>query len=84
MDRDKFNEIFDGDSFVTWEGDNALRGLKIIEKYLPGKGVEGAGHDIIYSVDADELIEAGITEEDAKSLRDINWMINDGYMACFV
>lgn len=83
MDRERFDEIFSEDS-DKWEGDNAIQGLKIIEKYMPGSGIEGAEHDIIYSVEVDALIEAGITVEDAKKLRDINWMIDDGGMACFV
>ena len=84
MDRCEFEKILSGDS-GSWEGDNALEGLKIIEKYIPGKGVEGAEHDIIYSVDIDELLESGITKEDAKELRRLNWMIEDSeYMACFI
>lgn len=84
MNRCEFKQIFSGDS-GTWEGDNALQGLKIIEKYLPGEGIRGADHDIIHSVDVDELIEAGITKEDVLELCRLNWMIEgDSYLACFV
>lgn len=84
MNKEEFIKLFEGDS-GKWEGDNALQGLKIIEKYVPDKGIEGANHDIIYSVDVDELINGGITREDAKKLRCLNWMIEDDeYMACFV
>jgi hypothetical protein len=62
----------------------ALAGLKIIAKYLPAAGVEGADHDVIYSVDVNEIVKAGITEEDAIQLRQLNWMIDDGYLAKFV
>ena len=62
-----------------------MQGLLIIQKYTPNKGIEGADHDIIYSVDIDELIAAEITEEDAIKLRSLNWMVSDNsYMACFV
>jgi hypothetical protein len=66
--------------------DNAFLGLQIIRKYLPTKGIEGADHDIIWSVDVDELCAAGITEEDVETLRDLNWMIDTehGCLACYV
>jgi len=84
MKAEEFIELFKGDS-GQWKGDNALQGLKIIEKYVPGKGVEGANRDIIYSVDVDELIAGGITREDAEELRRLNWMVEGGEcMACFV
>ena len=66
--------------------DNALAGLNLISKYLPTKGVEGAGHEVIYSADVSELVEAGITEEDAIQLRTWNWMIDPNWdsLSCFV
>jgi len=67
-----------------YKGCNALLGLKIIEKYMPNKGIEGAEHDVIYSVELDEIIEAGITDEDLKELALLNWHEEDGGLACFV
>ena len=88
MKEERFIEILEGDSKFPkgLKGDdNAFLGLLIIRKYLPKSGIEGAGHDVIWSVDIDEIIEAGITEEDARKLRDLNWMIEEGtYLACFV
>jgi hypothetical protein len=85
MNRERFEEIMDGDSRLgDYDDNNAFLGLQIIRKYMPKKGVEGAQHDIIYSVDADELIEAGLTEEDATELRNLNWMISEDSLACFV
>jgi hypothetical protein len=68
------------------DADNALCGLNLIAKYLPKRGIEGAEHDVIYACDADELAEAGITEEDAVQLRTWNWMYDEdaGCLACFV
>lgn len=65
---------------------NALAGLKIISKYLPQKGIEGAGKDIIYSVDVDILLEAGLTKEDAELLFKMNWFIDEetDSFACYV
>ena len=84
---ERFLEIMNDESTQTNfpEGDNALMGLNIIAKYLPNKGIEGADHDVIYSVDIDEIVNAGITEEDTKKLKEINWGIEDGsYLSCFV
>jgi len=85
MTREQFDDIMNSDISTQFpEGDNAIAGLQIIIKYLPKSGIEGADHDIIYSCDVEELVEAGITEEDTRQLREWNWMIQDGYLACFV
>jgi hypothetical protein len=87
MTRERFEEIMDGDSKLgDYDDDNAFLGLQIIRKYIPKKGIEGAEHNIIYSIDVDRLLEAGIAEEDAIELRNLNWMIDeDGdCLACFV
>lgn len=65
---------------------NAFIGLQIIRKYLPKKGVEGASHDTIYSVSISQIVDAGITEEDAIRLRELNWMLDENQhgLACFV
>jgi len=66
-------------------GDNALKGLNLIAKYLPLSGITGAEHDVIYAADVGALLEAGITEEDCLVLRRLNWMVEDEeYFACFV
>ena len=90
MNREQFEKIMNdddngGSKLGTIKDDNAFLGLQIIRKYLPQSGIEGADHDIIWSVDVDKLINAGITEKDAIELRALNWMIEGyGYMACFV
>lgn len=81
--KERFIEIFEGDS-DEWKGDNAYQGLQILSKYT-NRLIVGAEHDMIYSENVSELIEANITEEDALELRRLNWMVNDGYyLACFV
>lgn len=52
-------------------------------KYLPNADVEGAGHDIIWSCDAEQLFEAGIIREDAEKLNTLNWMIDEDCLACY-
>lgn len=83
MTEERFLEIMEGDS-GSWEGDNAYQGLQIIAKYTDSV-IEGASHDEIYSADIDVLIEKGITEEDVRELRRLNWMVEENsYLACFV
>lgn len=88
ISKHRFEEIMNdeviGGCKLMEKGCNALKGLLIIQKYIPDAGVSGADHDIIYSVSCDELIKEGITEDDVVELRKLNWMIHDDYMACFV
>jgi len=86
--RAQLEGIFSDDN-SDWDGDNAWQGLQILAKYVnPMKTdlIAGADHDVIYSVNVDEVLNAGLTEEDAKALRKLNWMIDeDGEcFACFV
>lgn len=65
--------------------DNALEGLQILNKYTEDSVLEGANHDVIYSIDIDKTIEGGITEEEVIKLRKLNWMLEDDfYFVCFV
>jgi len=88
LDRELFETIMEDDDLADLgrcEGCNALAGLNLIARYMPKAGIEGADHDIIYSVDVDELLGSGLTEQDARKLRELNWMIyDDNYLACFV
>ena len=88
MNAEEFKKIMDDDTVSPNfpKEDNALIGLNIIAKYLPYSGVQAAEHDIIYACDVEELVNAGLTEEDARRLRDINWMIDDDSdcLACYV
>ncbi len=88
MNREEFETIFKSED-TDWTGDNAFKGLQIIAKYINVEHndiLEGAGHDIIYSADVDDLIENGITKEDTIALKKLNWMIDsDGdCLACSV
>lgn len=89
MQLSDFIEIFENDDIESelsiFKGCNAIEGLNIIKKYMPTKGIEGASHDVIYSVNVDDLVSAGVSLSDALMLKKLNWMIEDGqYMACFV
>jgi hypothetical protein len=81
----EFKEIMKGESNISDIDDcNVFLGLQIIRKYIPKAGVEGAEHDIIYSAVIYDLIEAGITREDAEELCRLNWFIDEDTMACYV
>lgn len=90
MDYKRLTEIFSEENDNgerDWEGDNALRGLKILEKYAPGKDViTGADHDIIFSISGEKALEKGLTEEEALTLRKLNWSFSEDYgnFSCFV
>ena len=81
--REEFELIFK-EIESNWEGDNAFQGLQILSKYTDNL-IQGADHDIIYSLDIDELIELGVTKEDVTKLVKLNWHISNGeYLSCFV
>lgn len=88
MNREELEEIFE-DTESKWDGDNAFQGLLIISKYfdINSKDILCAGeHDIIYSVEIDELLEAGLTVVDATALAALNWSLDEEVdcFACFV
>lgn len=72
------------DDLANIAGCNVMHGLRVIEKYLPTYGITGASKDTVYSVDVNQLIDAGITKGDVWELRRANWMVEEEYLACFV
>lgn len=87
MTVENLKKILDDEDSVSWDGDNALEGLTILSKYFPGKTVlQAADHDIIYSVDAQEALDAGLSLCDAQKLAHLNWMVDSdsGCLACYV
>ena len=80
--QEEIKQIFN-DVDSKWEGDNAFQGLQILSKYTDNL-IQGAGHDVIWSVDVDEIIELGITKEDLTKLFLLNWIIDEDCLACFV
>lgn len=88
MTREQLEDILKNKK-AKWNGDNAIQGLLIINKYFDSTKktiLEGAEHDIIYSVRIEDIIEAGLTEEDANKLAELNWMTDEDNdcLACFV
>jgi hypothetical protein len=55
-------------------GCTVTAGLVIMSKYIKdAQLIEGAEHDVIYGPTFSDLAQAGITEEDAKTLRLLGW-----------
>ncbi len=87
--KERFIEIFHDDNIevdISNIADNAMEGLLIMKRWLPlDTLICGANHDIIYGPGVTELLDSGITEEDALQLRKMNWHLeDDDYLACFV
>lgn len=84
---EKIEEIFNGEpdgSFLKLKDSNDFLGIQLIRKYIPTAGVCSADHDIIFCVSTSDLAEAGITKEDTTKLFNLNWIIENGYLACYV
>ena len=80
MERERLEQIIENTESEYTQGiDNAYMGLAILAKYSPSV-LQAAEHDIIYSVDIDEIIDT-ITEEDAIQLAKYGWFI-DGDCDC--
>jgi len=91
MTKEQFLEILETetehekDYKPTKPCDEALRGLNVMAKYIKGNVIMGADHDVIYSVEVQVLVDAGITEEDVVTIRNSMWWSEDGdYLQHFV
>jgi hypothetical protein len=85
MDYERFEELMEEDiPYKDSISDGVIQGILLMRKYVHGTHIEGADHDVIYSIDIDPLIDAGITEEDVRTLNKMGWHVEDGYMRHFV
>lgn len=88
LTKEEFTSIIFDD--ISWEIPSktpccVIAGLKIIEKYIPNKRlVGGTDHDMIYSVSVDDIINAGITQEDVVKLRNLGWNKENDYLCKYV
>lgn len=76
---EEFVEILKADSVEDhdFKGCDVFKGLTIVAKYIDPKKHSlfgSAEHDQIWSVSLRDLVDAGITKEDAVALRNLNWM----------
>jgi hypothetical protein len=82
MTEEEFYKEFDNEG-TKWEGDNCYKGLLIIAKYTDNL-IHGASHDKVWSESIEVLIQNGITIEDTRELRLLNWSVEDDALFCFV
>ena len=80
MKSEDFYKLFSDEDYCNMDsnGDATFRGLVIISNYIDTSKnrIIQSGHDVVYSSDISELIEAGISEEDANKLKEDNWFID--------
>lgn len=83
MTEERFIEIFEPEDYTPCKvstRDKAYKGLQIIAKYMdPDKHyiIVACEHDMLYSVQMEELIESGITEEDVMLLENLGWQFEN-------
>ena len=85
MTQEKFTELMNidlGDS-EEFENSRIFKGLEIIRKYIPDADIEAAEHDIIYCCGIEDIVNAGITENDVKTLNAYGWHISEDALAHF-
>lgn len=85
MTKEEIIEIFNNINIDhSYENDSTFVGLSIIAKYS-NYVIQGANHDVIWSEDIDNLIDADITKEDIIELANLGFHIEDGeYLAKYV
>ncbi len=80
MTEDRFEEIMEEPTDFSKESINPIiTGMRIINKYLPDDDIWGADYNEIHATQYPRLVAAGITEEDAKALRQQGWYFGSAY-----
>jgi len=78
MKRETFDKLIKEDIPRERYSSKKVDGILIMRKYIPGVDIGSAEHDEIWASCAiDELIEAGITEEDVTKLAEYGWRPDD-------
>ena len=83
MTAEEIREIMEQDLPRCEDSNKALLGLQILAKYTDD-AVAGAEHDVIYSEDIEVFAKAGITPEECKRLRELDWHLSDDQFARYV
>ena len=77
MTEDELKKIMDEDfDYESTKQNKILMGLNIMVKYLPATGIICAEHDQVWSASIEDLLNAGLTEDDAVKLRNLGWRID--------
>ena len=88
LKREELEKIFE-ETKSNYVGDNVFQGLLIIGNYINNfkkDVVVAVAHDILYSVEIDELLDFGLTKKDAFILAELGWMLDDDgdCFSCFI
>ena len=78
MTRERLEQLFDTTDSSS-KGDGAFKGLLILAQYFDTNKTDvitAAEHDEIYSVDVNDLLKSGISEEDVQLLARYGWGID--------
>jgi hypothetical protein len=77
MNEKEIREIMEPESRSSNAENQVMSGLNLLQKYFPGRCIEGAEHDIIFCQGIDELVKANIAVEDVMKLHDWWWFIDE-------
>ncbi|MFC1644498.1 hypothetical protein ACFL08_00550 [Patescibacteria group bacterium] len=77
MNLKKFEEIMSKNRRF-YSGDGYFEGLVIIKRYLPdSQSLSAVSDGHAHSVDGDDLVEVGISEDDTKKLASLGWQFDE-------
>ena len=77
MTQQEFEKIFEETVRVN-QTNGFFKGLQIIYKYIKDRKdiITGAEHDVVYSVDVDDLLNEDIRIEDTIELAKLGWLVD--------
>jgi hypothetical protein len=82
MEYDKFVEIMEKCDMKSDSSQRIFRGLTLMSKYIPTIDIDAAERDKVYaSCEVEDLLKAGITEDDTTILSGLRWGVEDG---CYI
>jgi len=87
MTSEEFKAILEDKTItVSWQDNKLWKGCQIITKYISKNNeiITRADHNFIYTIDIEQLCQAGITKEDVTQLRKLNWTTKDGYLVYYI
>jgi hypothetical protein len=78
MKKKRLIEILYEHTDTPYHGDQILMGLNVMHKYYGDeKLLRGSVTDLVFAMKAKELCKKGLTDDDARLLRDARWDVNE-------
>ena len=77
MKQEEFEKIFQ-ETIAVEQTNGFFKGLQIIYKYIKDRKdiITGSEHDVVYSVDVDDLLNDDISIEDTIELAKLGWLVD--------